>query len=310
MHIISASRRTDIPQFYGKWFAARRRAGFARYRTVFGGGKNGYFEASLKPEDVLGYLFWTKCAAPFHEELASLRADKIPYVFQYTITGYGKEYEPGIPERETTIEDFNKVAAGLPGPEAIQWRYDPVVVSNNRFTAAWHLENFDYIASRLAGSTRVVNVSFIEPYAKAIRKTPEGHEVAFRQADKHAAIYAKNTDLKPVGQSEAELLAELAKIAAGYGMQLRVCCNQEREGYQKAQCCGAELFAPYGEAVRMPVIGLRPGPSREGCQCLRTIDIGMDNTCVGGCFYCYVTSSFPLAKKNFCAHNPDSPQQR
>lgn len=76
MHIISASRRTDIPQFYADWFSERLNAGFAEYRTVFGGGKNGRFHVSLKPEDVLGYLFWTKYAGPFHEQLNTLRIKK------------------------------------------------------------------------------------------------------------------------------------------------------------------------------------------------------------------------------------------
>ncbi|MGA2404132.1 MAG: DUF1848 family protein [Syntrophobacteraceae bacterium] len=50
MNIISASRRTDIPHYYALWFSERRKAGFAEYRTVFGGGKNGRFRVSLDPK--------------------------------------------------------------------------------------------------------------------------------------------------------------------------------------------------------------------------------------------------------------------
>ncbi|OGR90314.1 MAG: hypothetical protein A2V88_16935 [Elusimicrobia bacterium RBG_16_66_12] len=142
MHIVSASRRTDIPHYYARWFRARRQEGFADYRTVFGGGVKGFFRASLKPEEVLGYLFWTKYAAPFQDELQALRDEGVLYVFQYTITGYGKEIEPRIPSREAAIEDFLAVSQALPGPGAIQWRYDPILISNLVYTADWHRKNF------------------------------------------------------------------------------------------------------------------------------------------------------------------------
>ena len=311
MHIISASRRTDIPHYYAKWFQARRKAGIAEYRTVFGGGPTGYFRASLRPEDVLGYLFWTKYAGPFHAELKALRGEKMPYVFQYTITGYGGEIETGIPPRNAAIKDFIKVAAGLPGPECIQWRYDPVLISDKVYNRAWHKENFREIAARLAGHTRVVNVSFTEPYRKAIAKVPEGHNISWRGPSKQSErTYLKRPELRAVGGAELKLLRELEDIGKAYGIQLRVCCNPEYPELPRAQCCGAELFAPYGPALQGQVSALKPGPSRESCQCVKSLDIGMDNTCPGGCFYCYVTGSPGLAVENHKRHDPDSPRLR
>ncbi|MDD5209211.1 MAG: DUF1848 family protein [Elusimicrobiales bacterium] len=312
MHIISASRRTDIPQYYAEWFRARRKAGFAEYRTVYGGGAAGYFRASLEPEKVLGYLFWTKYAGPFHAELKALREEKTPYVFQYTITGYGKETESGIPERAAVIKDFIKVAKSLPGPESIQWRYDPILISTKVYTHAWHRKNFKEIAARLSGHTRVVNVSFTEPYQKAIDKVPEGHEITWRRTDKQrAAIYKKYPGLRAAGELEIKLLDDLAAIAGEYDMQLRVCCNSEyTDRFPAAQCCGAELFAPYGPVISWQVAALPPGPSRESCRCVKTVDIGMDNTCPGGCFYCYVMTTPDMVAENFKHHDPKSPHLR
>lgn len=306
MQIISASRRTDIPHYYAAWFRARRKAGFADYRTVYGGGPKGYFRASLKPEDVLGYLFWTKFAGPFHGELKALREEKVPYAFQYTLTGYGKEIESGIPARAAVIKDFIKVSKSLPGPECIQWRYDPVLISTKVYTHAWHLKNFKEIAAALAGHTRVLNVSFTEPYQKAIDKVPTGHEISWRQTEKQrAAIYKKYPELRAVGDQEINLLQDLAAIAKAHDIQLRVCCNSEyTDKFPAAQCCGPELFAPYGPAAAWQVSALKPGPSRESCRCLKTVDIGMDNTCPGGCFYCYVTGSQRLAREYFKNHDP------
>lgn len=311
-HIVSASRRSDIPQFYAEWFRNRRREGFVEYRTVYGGGKNGYFRASLLREDVLGYLFWTKFAGPFHEELRDMRNEGIPYVFQYTITGYGTEIQPRIPPAEKTIDDFLQVAANLPAADAIQWRYDPILIST-AYNADWHRKNFSNIASKLKGATRVVNVSFTEPYLKAIAKTDQWKSIRWRQLDprRHKTVIRKYPDLQLVGQEEEQLLTELEEIARSCGINLRVCCNMEYDtSFPLAQCCSPEMFASYGESIFKCVSALQLGHSRDQCRCLKSVDIGMDTTCPGGCFYCYVTTSRERALKNYEMHNPVLPRLR
>lgn len=306
MNIISASRRTDIPHFYARWFSERRKAGFAEYRTVFGGGRNGFFRVSLHDRDVLGYLFWTKFAAPFHKVLADLRKSQIPYVFQYTITGYGKEFQPGIPARDAAIDDFLRVAADLPAADCIQWRYDPIILSS-RYSLGWHRQNFAYIADKLEGCTRVVNVSFVEPYLKAVTKAPDWQDVQWRHPDpeRHKTALRKFPGLQSVGNEGEILLGDMAEIARRQGIELRICCNQEYEQYlPQARCCGLELFRGYGTEIERRMATLAAGPSRAGCRCLKTVDIGMDTTCPGGCFYCYVTTSLARARANYESHDP------
>ena len=302
MHIISASRRTDIPHYYSGWFAARRKAGFAEYRTVYGGGRDGFFRASLRPEDVSGYLFWTKFAGPFHTELARLRAGRVPYAFQYTINGYGADIEPGVPRLNETLADFLAVSAGLPGPEAIQWRYDPILISDRIYGHVWHRKNFGEIAARLAGHTRVVNVSFVEPYPKAVSKTPAGHGITWRGT---TGGKSARPGLRRAGEPELAMLRDLKTIAGENGIELRVCCDSgSAAGFPAAACCGAELFAPYGPDLARRLAELKPGPTRQGCRCLKSFDIGMDNTCPAGCFYCYATDSAAAAAQNFGKHDP------
>ena len=84
-NIISASRRTDIPRFFPRWFAERRKAGYAEFRNSFGGKG----QVSLRDAEVAGFLFWTRFARPFRLELANLLQAGLPCVMQYTITGYG-----------------------------------------------------------------------------------------------------------------------------------------------------------------------------------------------------------------------------
>jgi hypothetical protein len=308
--LISASRRTDIPRFYARWFGERRRQGFAESRTAFGVAGR----VSLRRAEVLGFLFWTRDAGPFIDELEALRVEGIPYAFQFTINGYGRELEPRRPKLARAIDSFLTLSSRLKGPESIQWRYDPIVVSD-RYPAAHHVRQFQGIARRLAGATRVVNVSFIEPYAKALRRIADPG-VQYRAVDprRHKSVARKHPDL-PVVQQADSLLKELSAAARESGIELRVCCNPEYSGPlwglpEPSQCVGPELFAPYGGDLLASVSSLPEAPTRSACRCLQSRDIGMDETCPGGCKYCYVTSSGRASLENFEKHDPKSPRLR
>jgi len=305
MNLISASRRTDIPHYFGKWFAERRKAGFAEFINAFGGKGR----VSLRNEDVLGYLFWTKYAHSFKSQLQALRDEGISYVFQYTLTGYGHDLEPHIPKLEKVIDDFIVVSNTLPSSECIQWRYDPIVISK-AFPVRFHLTHFRQIASTLEGSTRIVNVSFPEPYAKTVRRMNDIVEVQYRQLNsKHKMVSTRYPNLSQVGQEANTLLNNLANIAAEYQIELRICSNPEWLLAQ-SQCCSVALFAPYGIELVKKLNQLEQMPSREGCHCLKSIDIGMDNTCVSGCRYCYAVQSHETAVKNFKQHDPQKTMLR
>lgn len=304
-HIVSASRRTDIPRFFARWFAERRREGVAAFRNSFGGKG----EASLRPQDVLGYLFWTRYAGPFAEQLRELRAEGVPYVFQYTLNAYGRDLEPHLPRTARAVDDFLAVSRDLPSPAAIQWRYDPIVLSDT-YTPDFHRRSFRRLARALEGATRVVNVSVVEPYRKTVRRVAEP-SVRFRALEpkRHRAVAAKHPDLPQAGADAEALLAELAEMAREHGMELRACCNPE-QALPRSQCCGPELFAPYGVEVAREIAATGKGPSRQACRCLRVVDIGMDNTCVAGCKYCYVVTSHEAAVRSFRRHDPAAPMLR
>lgn len=297
--IISASRRTDIPRFYPQWFSERRKAGYVEFRNAFGGKGS----ASLGPEHVLGYLFWTRYANPFATVLRILREEGVPYVFQYTINAYGRELDRHIPHVEPAMKDFVAVSRNLPSPACIQWRYDPIVLSE-RYGIDFHLRNFQRIAAALEGATKVVNTAFAEPYLKTVRRVDD-HTVRYRKLNpkRHRTVAARYPQLGQIDNAGKELLDGLAGIAAEHGIQLRVCSNPEWP-MPRAQCCGVELFEPYGAEVSQQISALKSRPSRTGCRCLKLIDIGMDNTCLGGCRYCYVVQSHQTAVQNFRRHDP------
>jgi hypothetical protein len=46
---------------------------------------------------------------------------------------------------------------------------------------------------------------------------------------------------------------------------------------------------------------------RKECGCVKSVDIGVYDTCLHGCQYCYATKQHKSAKKNYNAHDPNSP---
>jgi hypothetical protein len=298
--LISASRRTDIPRYYARWFAERRREGFAEYRTAYG--RPG--RASLAPSDVLGYVFWTRDARRFIPELRALKDEGVPFAFQFTINGYPRSLEPFRPSVEGALASFGAISSLLPGGGAIQWRYDPIVLSE-AMPAAYHVRQFAMLARELEGATRVVNTSIVEPYAKALRRVDD-RSTRYRRVDpgRHPSVAKKYPDL-PLAADAPSLLEELAAIARERGIELRVCSNPEY-AFARSQCIGPDLFEPYGMALDE----LAPAPSRSACRCVRSVDIGMDETCVAGCQYCYVTTSQRSAVLHLEGHSPDQTRLR
>lgn len=304
-NIISASRRTDIPRFYARWFSERRKAGWVEFRNAFGGAGH----VSLLNHEVVGYLFWTRYAHPFLRPLRDLLDEGLPCAFQYTINGYGRELEPHVPFLGRALDDFGAVSAMLPSPHCIQWRYDPIVLSD-RYSVDFHLQCFGEIAAALNGATWVVNTSVVEPYLKTVRRMGDP-TVHYRVLDpqRHRTVAARNPSLGQAAGDVELLLKGLSQIAEKQKMELRLCSNPELQ-MPASQCCSIECFEPYGAEVARQVASLRQGPSRTACRCVKTVDIGMDNTCVAGCRYCYAVQSHEAALRNFKKASPSASRLR
>ena len=92
--IVSASYRTDIPAFYGRWFMNRLDAGSCGVLNAYNGKTH---SVSLQRQDVDGLVFRTKNIGPFLEPLQEIHRRGLPFVVQYTINGYPAALEQSIP---------------------------------------------------------------------------------------------------------------------------------------------------------------------------------------------------------------------
>jgi hypothetical protein len=123
--IISVSRRTDVPAFYGDWFMRRLEEGFAGVVNPFGGRR---YIVSLKPRDVVCFVFWSKNFGPFLENLKVIDEMGYKFYFNYTVTALPGIYESDV-ERQEAIEGLKQLSRTY-FPQHINWRFDPIIISS------------------------------------------------------------------------------------------------------------------------------------------------------------------------------------
>ena len=208
--ILSVSRRTDIPAFYSDWFYNRIREGFLYVRNPMNAHQISRID--LSPEVVDCIVFWSKNPTPMLERLDEL--ERYDYYFQFTITGFGRDMEPNLPDkRAVLIPTFQQLSQRL-GKERVIWRYDPIAL-NGQYTADYHERAFRTIADELAGYTEKAVISFVDLYAKTqrnlagqkVRETSDGEmlELAERmvriasERDLAVESCAEHIDLHSVG---------------------------------------------------------------------------------------------------------------
>lgn len=295
--IISVSRRTDIPAFYGEWFRSRLRAGWCEVRNPFSGLP---YRVSLAREDVLGWVFWSRNYEPFVDTLRMLHGEGQRFLCHFTVNGLPRVIEPRTPDAARAVETAHVIASEF-GEAVVQWRYDPILLSSIT-TPEWHLRNFAELAGRMLGATRRCLFSFPEMYRKTLRNLAAlEEEGAFRVWSPEAGDFARD-DL-------ARLSRQMAAIARENGMQLFSCCGPEWVDdaglIHPAHCIDWPLLRsliPGGEGMD---VGRKP--TRKGCGCSKSVDIGRYHTCAHGCAYCYAVDDPEKARASHRGHDPASP---
>lgn len=281
--IISASRRTDIPAFFGEWLLQRVEEGSCRVANPFRPSQISV--VSLLPKDVDCFVFWTRHAATLLPRLDELNDRGYSWYFLYTVVDYPEPYQRPSPDLETRIDLLKKVLeAGKSG--SIIWRYDPILLSSRK-SVSFHLDTFEKIAESLDGYVDRVIISFLDLYAKVKRRLADLEE---------DAVIAPNP---------AELVPPLVELAAAHGMTLQACAEKldlTPYGVSNEACINGSQIQ---RATGVPYTGTIDRAQRDRCLCLKSRDIGTYNTCRYGCLYCYATDSgvratLPMIEGKYC----------
>ena len=323
--IISASRSTDIPAFYAKWFFNRLAKGYCVWYNPF---NQHPMYISFKNCKVV--VFWTKNPEPIIPYLPELDKRGIHYYFQVTLNDYVKEgFEPNVPSVEERVETFKQLS-NLIGKEKVIWRFDPLIITPNigpreLLTRIWHVGN------KLKGYTDKLVFSFVD--VKAYRKVQNN-------LVKETAYFTKE-DVEKAEMSDAqrmEIVEGLVKLRdiwkrEGWNLQMATCAEDmelSQYGIEHNCCIDGELmkriFADDKELVYYLHTGKMPEPDMFGeippipekqknlkdkgqrkiCGCMVSKDIGMYNTCRHFCVYCYANTSKEAVLKNKNKHNDES----
>lgn len=272
--ILSASRRTDLPSYYGEWFINRLREGYLLVRNPYDAHRAS--KLLFSPETVECIVFWTKNAAPMLPRLSEISALGYTYYFQYTLTPYRETWERNLPPLSERVKTLLMLSERL-GRERVVWRYDPILF-DGVFDEKWHIGQFSELCRQFCGAVDEVIISFVDSYAR--RKNP----------------LVTPEQMRTVG-------AAFAAVAEEYGLTLSTCCEQI-PGIRRAACIDRKRIE---RLIDCPIEGKKDPGQRPGCGCVESVDVGAYGSCKNGCRYCYATRSFTEAEQNWRRHDPSSP---
>ena len=323
--IISASRSTDIPAFYAKWFFNRLAIGYCAWYNPFNQQK---MYISFKNCKVI--VFWTKNPEPIIPYLPELDKRGIHYYFQVTLNDYMLEgFEPNVPPVAKRIQTFKSLSQMI-GKEKMIWRFDPLIITP---TIGPHelLRRIWNIGNQLKGFTSKLVFSFVD--VRAYRKVQNN-------LVKETMLFTKE-DVENAEANHAqriEIVEGLQKIKntwhqEGWDVEMATCAEDidlESYGIKHNRCIDGELmkriFADDEELVyylhtlkwpkrdlfgQLPPIpekskNVKDAGQRKICGCMVSKDIGMYNTCRHFCVYCYANTSKDVVLKNMSKHSDES----
>jgi len=276
--VISASRRTDIPAYYTPWLLHRMREGYCLTTNPMN--RTQIRRVDLREAEA--FVFWTKNPLPLLDHLDVFR-DRV-YYFQWTMTSYGKDLEPNVPQKSKVLIPAMQELARRIGKERIVWRYDPILISE-KYSPDYHIRYFERMADRMYDSMDGCVISFLDPYTK-IQSAMK--RLGFRE---------------PNAEEVAQIAESLARIAKERGIRLTTCSETmdlTPYGIGHGACIDGQRLIRLGYQGKIT----RDRNQRPACLCASAVDIGAYCSCPNGCRYCYANGSQARALGNHDSHDP------
>lgn len=273
--ILNISGRTDIVAFYTPWLINRMKEGFVDVRNPFFPKK--VSRIYFKNVDLL--VFCTKNPLPI---LPFLKDIQIPFIFQITLTPYTKNIEPNVPDKKKVIEAILEISK-IVGTENVYVRYDPILI-NDVYTTEYHKKAFEKLCCVLEKSVKHIIISFVDTY-KNVEKNKDVlklKEITMR-------------DFETIGKS-------FSAIAKKHGIIVQSCYEQDKLepfGISSVPCVSKEL------AFKLTGKKFASWKARD-CGCASMVDIGVYNTCLHLCKYCYANYDERRVQKNTLEHDVHS----
>ena len=261
--IIQTGMRTDIPAFYSRWFANRLKEGTVLVRNPYDPQSVTRYRLDPKVVDLIA--FCSKNPAPMLDHMDVLK-DYGQYWF-VTITPYGRDIEPNVPDKEKVMEDFKRLS-DIVGVDSMGWRCDPILITD-RYSVERHIADFEHMAKTLSGYTETREVRKEDRIAlgKAFAEIGKTYGMTIRAC-------AEGTELAPYGVN-CEGCMTVSTFETALHCKLNVPKRKNQRGGQ--------------------------------CACVLGTDIGAYDTCGHLCRYCYANTDANQVRRNLRAHDLTSP---
>jgi len=319
--IVSASRATDIPAFYAKWFFDRLEAGYCVWVNPFSGKGT-----KVSFDNLIFVVFWTKDPSPLEEYLPLLQAKGIGFYIQYTINDYGKEgLESGVPPLKDRIASLKRISLKY-GKDHVVWRFDPLILMDG-LTVGDLLDRVCSVGEEVHRHVEKFVFSFadIGPYRK-VRNNLRAYGIPYREWDEESMV---------------EFAKGLGKVCSHWKIPMETCAEKadlSQFGIRHGKCIDDDniIRIAHSDAVLMEYLGVtihdvgeslfpsediphgaviidenhyvvkgrinKDRGQRKFCGCAPSKDIGRYDTCPHLCKYCYANSSEKKVSENFRRH--------
>ena len=316
--VVTASRSTDIPAFYPKWFINRLNNNYAAWINPFNG-KTQY----ISFQNTRVFVFWTKNPKPLFPYLNEISSKGFNFYFQYTLNDYSREQlEPNVPSINNRIDTFIELSERI-GKEKVIWRFDPLILTN-ALSVEDLLQRIRCLGDELILYTNKLVFSFadIVIYKKVQnnlkRETPYFDHSNIEEAE---LTYEQKIEF---AEGMYQNLKEWQKVNPDFG--IATCAediNLEHYNIQHNKCIDDRLMIKLfpDDKKLMNFLGYYPETNlfgsdttrklkdkgqRTACKCIPSKDIGSYNTCGHLCSYCYANTSSKIVKKNRKSITEDS----
>jgi hypothetical protein len=294
--IISASRATDIPAFYTNWLIKQFQRGYIVKKNPF---NNQNIYISLKK--VRFIIFWSKNPMPIIKKLGFFDDLNINYYFLYTLNFY-PEYELNLPSFENRIETFKLLSTKI-GKEKVIWRFDPLIISD-KIDENQLFDRIKKTGDAIHLHTKKLIVSFLDLHYKKLSLNAKRYNANFKDFSENQKIW---------------IIKKLKELADNWQIEIKTCATKEDFaflGVERNKCIDDELIASIAseDCLLMNYLDCnydiflkkyicknakKDKGQRKYCQCIETKDIGMYDSCLHECIYCYANKNFEVSKANF-----------
>lgn len=300
--IVSASRSTDIPAFYSKWFFNRLDKGYCIWINPFN-----HARQYIAFDKTRLFVFWSKNPEPLTDHLTELDRRNINYYFQFTVNAYeDDDLEPLVPPLRHRIDLFRRLSDQI-GKQRVVWRFDPLVLTN-RIDAAALVEKIFRAGEKISKYTEKLVISFADiARYKNVKRNLAKAGIQYKLFRDEDIIFIA----KSLKKLSADLNLEVATCAeemdlSAYGIGHNKCIDDEliinNFSFDEHLMKFLGVKNPYSnlfpELETVCHLNLKDRGQRKACRCIVSKDIGQYNTCPHLCRYCYANFSEKRVKEN------------